>query len=104
MPAHKELWQVEAERVGGEAFALVLSELRDAQREMVAQLASLVKGFPDGDAEAHRRYHEAVIERIELRNTLVRAALVKMAQAGAVAATGWLLLAIWQAFKYSVKQ
>lgn len=104
MSAHKELWQVEAERLGGEAFAQVLGEMRDTQRSMVNSLDTLIKGFPDGDAEAHRRYHEAVIARIELRNAMVKAALIKMAQAGAVAGTGWLMVAFWRAFKISLTQ
>lgn len=95
---------MEAERIGGTAFAEVITEMRDGQRDVVARLDKLIQGFPEGDIEGHRRYHEAVVKRIELRNELVKAALVKMAQAGAVGASAWLLVALWQAFKVSVTQ
>lgn len=93
---------MEAERAGGAHLAEVLTEMRDGQRDMVARLDTLIKGFPGGDIDGHRRYHEAVIERIELRNAMVRAALVKMAQTGALAATGWLVVAVWRAAKISL--
>lgn len=113
-----ELWQQEAQRIGGPAFAQVLTEMRDAQQQLVAEVAALkdrdaaaegaitrlLSGFPGGDFEGHRRYHEAVIEWRELRNKLVREALIKVAQAGALAGCGWLALALWNAFKISVKQ
>lgn len=114
----QELWQKEAAEMGGAALAQVLTEMRDAQRQLIivveglnqraiedrAAIDRLVAGFPGGDFEGHRRYHEAVIEWRELRNKLVREALIKVTQAGALAAFGWLALAIWQSFKLTVKQ
>jgi hypothetical protein len=58
--------------------------------------------FPNGDTGGHRRYHEGVIEWQELRNKLVREALIKIAQTGGVAAFGWFLYAVWVAFKAQV--
>lgn len=95
---------MEAERVGGIAFAQVLTDMRDTQKELVARLDELIEGFPNRDIDGHRRYHEAVIERMELRNALVRAALIKVAQAGGVTAAGWIAVALWQSFKISVRQ
>jgi hypothetical protein len=114
----QELWQKEAEQMGGPELARVLTEMRDAQRQLIivveglkqrdiedrAVIDKLITGFPAGDTESHRRYHEAVIEWRELRNKLVREALIKVTQAGALAAFGWLALAIWQSFKLTVKQ
>jgi C4-dicarboxylate-specific signal transduction histidine kinase len=113
-----EPWQEEAARLGGASLAQVLTEMRDGQRRLVevvesvrlndvankAGLADLLSGFPAGDFDGHRRYHEAVIEWRELRNKLVREALIKVAQAGSLAAFGWVALAIWQSFKLTVKQ
>lgn len=114
----RELWQDEADRIGGAALAQLLTEMRDAQRQMIvvvegvkardeqdrATIEKLMTGFPAGDFDGHRRYHEAVIEWRELRNKLVREALIKVAQAGSLAAFGWVALAIWQSFKLTVKQ
>lgn len=69
-----------------------------------AAVNKLVQGFPAGDVDGHRRYHEAVIEWRELRNKLVREALVKMAGAGAVTAAGFTLLAIWKAVITTIRQ
>jgi hypothetical protein len=107
---------MEAERMGGPALAEMLSGMHELHLEngrkidaiiernqqADAVVARLVAGFPDGDAEAHRRYHEAVIERIELRNKIVREALVKVAGSGALAGLAWLAYAVWQAFVVSV--
>lgn len=109
---------MEAEKAGGAALAQFLADMRDAQREMqesqrvmqetqrdiVIRLDMIARGFPAGDYEGHRRYHQAVIERIELKNKLVRSALEKVVQAGSVAAFGWLAVAMWQYFKLNVQQ
>ena len=89
----------EVDRLAG-----MMEGMRDDQRATRELLNKLVAAFPEGDVEGHRRYHEAVIERIELRNKLVRESLVKMVQAGTLAAMGWFLVAIWRAFKFSLTQ
>jgi hypothetical protein len=109
-------WQQDAARLGGPALVQLLSEVRDNQLDLMANFDQLKKktseleatnkrllsGFPADDVEGHRRYHESVIEWRELRNKMVREALVKVAQAGTLAAFGWLALALWQAFKITV--
>lgn len=109
--AHKELWQMEAEKAGGQALAEILTELRDGQRELrdelrdvAHRLEEIKRGFPAGDYEGHRRYHEAVIERMELRNKLVREALTKAVQTGTLIAFGWVAVAMWNYFKMNVNQ
>lgn len=104
MTANRELWQHEAAAVLGVATVEVLTEIRDTNRMLVMKVEMMSAAFPGGDTDGHRRYHEAVIERIELRNKLIREALVKVAQAGAVAGAGWLMLAIWEAFKLNARQ
>lgn len=66
------------------------------------EIKRALSGFPQNDPEAHRRYHESVIEWRELRNKLVREALIKSFGAGAVAGTGWVIYALWQAFKTTI--
>lgn len=105
MSGQKEFWQSEAEKAGGPMLVAVLEDMRAKIDELVdgsarrdQAIEKLLSAFPGGDAEAHRRYHQAYIERMELRNRLIREALVAMAKAGAVGGVGWLLYAIWQAF------
>lgn len=85
----------------------IRDELAAARAELAAntrKTEQVLSAFPAGDTDGHRRYHESVIEWRELRNKLVREALIKVAQAGTLAACGWIALAIWQAFKLTVKQ
>lgn len=103
-------WQLEAERMGDQPLVALLTELRDSQRDLINKVtaleqttARLMSGFPANDVEGHRRYHESVIEWRELRNKMVREALVNVAKAGTLAGIGWLGLAIWNAFRFSVK-
>ncbi len=82
----------------------ILRRMELALADNTAKTEKILLAFPAGDCDGHRRYHEGVIEWQELRNRLVREALIKVAQAGAVVGAGWVALAIWQAFKMTVKQ
>ena len=104
--------------MGGQPLVQFLNEIRNNQHDLmgcfeqlskqVSNQQSLVErvlsGFPAADVEGHRRYHESVIEWRELRNKMVREAMIKASQAGTLAALGWLGLAIWRALKISVTQ
>lgn len=61
--------------------------------------ARIMLGFPDGDPESHRRYHESIIEWRELRNQMVKSALIQAAKVGGIGAIGWIAYAVWTAFK-----
>lgn len=109
---------MEAERMGGPALAEMLSGMHDLHldnaRKMDAiiermaatdeNIVKLLAGFPGGDTDGHRRYHTAVIERMELRNKMVREALIKVAGSGALAGAAWLAYAVWAAFAASVQK
>lgn len=82
----------------------LLTAIREELAVNTRKTDQLLHAFPAGDTDGHRRYHEAVIEWRELRNKLVREALIKVTQAGALAGAGWVALAIWQSFKLTVKQ
>ena len=111
-----QLWQHEAERMGGQPLVALLTEMRDNQLDMRADVEQLTQkfvslqaanerlrsGLPADDVEGHRRYHESVIEWRELRNKLVRDLLMKAAQATFMGALGFLALAAWKAFQISV--
>lgn len=79
-----------------------IGTIRDAQRTLQQEVANIARGFPDGDPESHRRYHESVMEWRELRNKMVREALIKAAQVGGLGAIGWVAYALWTALKMEV--
>lgn len=82
----------------------LLVAIRDELAANTRKTEQILRAFPGEDTDGHRRYHEAVIEWRELRNKMVREALIKVAQGGALAGAGWVALAMWQAFKITVKQ
>lgn len=44
-----------------------LEVLEKDLKVVIERVDDLAKGFPDGDWEGHRRYHEAVIKKMEAR-------------------------------------
>lgn len=72
------------------------------QKKMQSDIEGLSEGFPNNDPAAHRRYHESLIEWRELRNKMVREALIQAGKVGGLAGVGWLLYAIWSAFKMEI--
>lgn len=86
----------------------------DNQRQIQAVLARLERldadvervknAFPDSDPDGHRRYHETVIEWRELRNQMVKSALIQAAKVGGFAGFGWVMYALWVAFKMEVNK
>lgn len=79
-----------------------IGTIRDAQRTLQQEVANIARGFPDGDPDSHRRYHESVIEWRELRNKMVRDALTHAAKVGGIGAACWVAYAVWTAFKMEV--
>lgn len=82
----------------------ILRRMELALADNTAKTEKVLQAFPGGDCDGHRRYHEGVIEWQELRNKLVREALIKVAQASALGAFGWVALAIWKAFIVTVQR
>lgn len=83
---------------------ILLTAIRDELAENTRKTDQLLRAFPAGDTDGHRRYHESVIEWRELRNRMVKEGLIKVAQAGMLGGAGILLALIWRAFKISVTQ
>ncbi|MGE8632106.1 MAG: hypothetical protein ACN6P8_01215 [Achromobacter piechaudii] len=50
------------------------------QKEMLAMSAAVKTGFPGGDYDGHRRYHELVIEREEQRKQFWQGLLLHIAK------------------------
>lgn len=119
-PKRRVLLQIDdlLEGENRDVLVMILKEIRDDQRiateridtveqdvaETLAKLNALIMAFPGGDMEGHRRYHESVIEWRELRNKMIRAALEKVAGAGALAGCVWIAYALWQALKMEFRK
>ena len=79
-----------------------INSILASQRKLQDEVTSISRGFPDGDPDSHRRYHESVIEWRELRNKMVREALIKAAAVGGIGGIGWIAYAVWTALKMEV--
>lgn len=67
--------------------------------EVIRRVDDLHDAFPGGDWDGHRRYHEAVIKKLEAREKLyqdLRTELAKKGLWGLIALVG---LALWAWFK-----
>jgi hypothetical protein len=80
------------------------SALASHAKDSAGWHAEILKAFPAGDTDGHRRYHETVIEWRELRNKIVREALINAGKVGGLGAIGWLLYAIWIALKMELSK
>lgn len=58
------------------------------ERELKAVSAAVKLGYPDGDADAHRRYHELLIAREEQRQTIRQEVITHVLKTST-----WLMLA-----------
>lgn len=54
-------------------------------RELKAMSAAVKLGYPEGDADAHRRYHEALIKKAEARARLYEKLLAELIGKGFIA-------------------
>ena len=75
------------------------TELADGAAEQKADLqAVLVRAFPEGDADGHRRHHEAVIQAAKDKAEFWKTMRTELGKYGLVAFWAWALYALWQAF------
>ena len=70
--------------------------------EVLRQIKKLSDGFPAGDTDGHRRYHEAVIKRAEARAKLWEETRAHVIKNGFWLGLGFLCWTLWQAFKAKV--
>lgn len=89
-----ELWQQEAQKLGGHHLVRVIEEIRDTYKELADGQAAILKrmdssddrheatdhaiailnnAFPGRDTEGHRRYHEVQIEMLHEKRRLRQA-------------------------------
>ncbi len=80
-------------------FRALEDSLRSHALESSTRHSQILGAFPAQDTDGHRRYHESQIERIELRNRMIRECLVLCAKTGGLGGVAWLFHAIWISFK-----
>lgn len=83
------------------------SSLEVVQRELkvvIDRVDDLAKGFPGGDWEGHRLYHEAVIKRMEARTELYRELRSELAKKGLWALIAMMGAALWFYIKSKIIQ
>ena len=76
------------------------NQLFDMLAELDAKLEKMLSAIPDGDAEAHRRYHEAVMRSIERKEKFRDAIIEKSLAWSIIVAMGY---AFWAYLKDHVK-
>lgn len=79
-----------------EAVRDTANELRAHADGETARIAAIADGFPDGDPDGHRRYHEAEIKRIERRADFWQKMRLELAKWGLIGFIGWAAVALWQ--------
>ncbi|NPT39672.1 hypothetical protein [Paraburkholderia xenovorans] len=70
--------------------------------EVIRRVDDLHDAFPGGDWDGHRRYHEAVIKKLEAREKFYQDLRVELAKKGVWALAVMLGLALWAFFKSKV--
>jgi hypothetical protein len=73
----------------------LLSGLRSHTELFAACQDRLIATVPDGDYDGHRRYHEAVIRKMEARSKLWQDVSSSVAKWGAVGIFAWISIAIY---------
>jgi hypothetical protein len=99
------------------AFALMLKEANQKLNHVLTQngeLSAQVKalseqvnhlsqGFPRGDADSHRRYHEELIAQIQQRGELWGKLRYELVKWGLLGFAAWAAYALWQQFLHGPK-
>ena len=82
----------------------IFSRRLDEQRheDSLALAASVValtlKAFPEGDADGHKKAHEAQMAAVEARAEFWKKMLFEVTKYGVLGVLGWLAVKIWLAF------
>lgn len=66
--------------------------------------AAMIRAFPDGDPEGHRRHHEAVIRAAEARAEFWTKMRFELFRWGLFGFVGWAALQLWKAFVQGPQQ
>lgn len=92
-------WQEEAREVSDAKHAENRAQMLAFDQELKAVAAAVHAAFPDGDADGHRRYHEALIRKAEARARLYERLLSALIEKGMWALLVLLLTGLGLAIK-----
>lgn len=81
-----------------------LEVLEKDLKVVIERVDDLAKGFPGGDWEGHRLYHEAVIKKMEARTALYQELRLQLVTKGLWALLALMGVALWQYVKGKVIQ
>lgn len=81
-----------------------LEVLEKDLKVVIERVDDLARGFPDGDWDGHRRYHEAVIQKMEARAKFYEDLRGELAKKGVWALIALLGVALWQYVKGRMAQ
>jgi len=95
-------WQEEAREVADAKHAENVARWETLDREIKSVTASMKAAYPDGDADGHRRFHEAMIKKAEERAALFADLRRELAKKGLWAVIALLAVAVWTYFKSKV--
>jgi hypothetical protein len=81
-------------------FGRQLEEQRHTEALLLAEAVAdlMLKAFPEGDPEGHRKDHEAQLRAVEARAEFWRKMLFEISKYGLLGVVGWLAVKIWVAF------
>lgn len=93
------LWQDQARKLGGDSLVEVITGMAEDINGMKGKIEvmdkHILKAFPGGDLEGHRRYHELMIRRTDeirsLRIAIAEKTLTGLLWSG-MAFLGWAIL------------
>lgn len=83
-----------------QVFSKRLDEQRHSEALALAEAVStlMIRSFPEGDADGHKKIHEAQIQAVEARAEFWKKMLFEVSKYGLIGVIGWLALKVWVAF------
>ena len=73
--------------------------MHDETLELAEAIVKLMlRAFPEGDPDGHKRHHEAVIKAAEEKAEFWKSMRKKVTEWGLVGVLGWAAFALWAAF------
>lgn len=79
----------------GQLNASIAQHRKDQQADLETVM---IRAFPDGDPEGHRRHHEAVVRAAEARAEFWAKMRFALSQWGLLGFLGWAAYQLWLAF------
>ena len=91
---------VERRKEPASALVMMVEKIHDnviaIDQKLAIGLAEIrVEAFPEGDADGHRRHHEAIIKAAEDRAKFWQTMRIELSKWGLIGFAGWAVYALW---------